>query len=97
MQKLLGPRDAVAPAARAGADVTGRSFFPHLISGPFIDGLAIAFTASLVMCLIAAVASWSRGKDPVHSIDETGPFGAPEDEGIEALDATPLAEEWTPA
>ena len=51
----------------------------------------------MVMCLIAAVASWSRGKDPVRSIDETGLFGAPEGEGIEALDATPLAEEWTPA
>jgi hypothetical protein len=53
--------------------------------------------AALVMCPIAAVASWSRGKDPVHSLEETGPFGASDGEGIEALDATPLAEEWTPA
>ena len=47
--------------------------------------------------LIAAVASWSRGADPVHSADDAGPFGAPEGEGIDALDATPLAEEWSPA
>jgi hypothetical protein len=47
--------------------------------------------------MIAAVASWSRGKDQIPSADETGPFGAPEGDGIEALDATPLAEEWTPA
>jgi hypothetical protein len=53
--------------------------------------------AALVMCPIAAVASGSRGKDPVHSREETGPFGASDGEGIEALDATPLAEEWTPA
>jgi catechol 2,3-dioxygenase-like lactoylglutathione lyase family enzyme len=47
-------------------------------------------TAALVMGPIAAVASWSRGKDPVHSLVETGPFGASDGDGIEALDATPL-------
>jgi hypothetical protein len=56
-----------------------------------------AFTAALVMFPIAAVASWSRGKDPFCSLEETGPFGASDGDGIEALDATPLAEEWTPA
>jgi len=95
---LLGPTGALDHlSAQHQATLTGRSFFPHLISGPFIDAMAIVFAAALVMCLIAAVASWSRGKDPVRSIDDTGPFGAPEGEGIEALDATPLAEEWTPA
>ncbi len=97
IQKLLGPA-TLSHLTRAQAHLlTGRSFFPHLISGPFIDAMAIVFVAALVMCLIAAVASWSRGKDPVVSIDETGPFGAPTGEGIEALDATPLAEEWTSA
>jgi hypothetical protein len=28
---------------------------------------------------------------------DVGPFGAPEGDGIDAIDATPLAEEWTPA
>jgi MFS family permease len=97
IEKLLGA-DTLSHLSHAQAHtLTGRSFFPHLISGPFIDAMAIVFAAALVMCLIAAVASWSRGKDPVHSIDETGPFGAPDGDGIEALDATPLAEEWTPA
>jgi hypothetical protein len=32
-----------------------------LISKPFAAGLHQAFTFSLVVCLIAAVASWSRG------------------------------------
>ena len=97
MQKLLGPETLSHLSHAQSHALTGRSFFPHLISGPFIDAMAIVFASALVMCLIAAVASWSRGKNPVHSIDDTGPFGAPEGEGIEALDATPLAEEWTPA
>ena len=97
IQKLLGPPTLSHLTHAQAHTLTGRSFFPNLISGPFIDAMAIVFAAALVMCLIAAVASWSRGKDPVHSIDETGPFGAPEGEGIEALDATPLAEEWSPA
>jgi hypothetical protein len=42
--------------------LTGREFFPHLISGPFASGLHQAFTFSLVVCLVAALASWSRGK-----------------------------------
>jgi len=97
IQKLLGPVTLSHLTHGQAQTLTGRSFFPNLISGPFIDAMAIVFAAALVMCLIAAVASWSRGKDPVVSIDETGPFGAPVGEGIEALDATPLAEEWSPA
>ncbi|HEY3673901.1 MAG TPA: MFS transporter, partial [Acidimicrobiia bacterium] len=97
IQKLLGPATLHHLTHAQAHTLTGRSFFPNLISGPFIDAMAIVFAAALVMCMIAAVASWSRGKDPVHSIDETGPFGAPDGDGIEALDATPLAEEWSPA
>jgi hypothetical protein len=73
MQKLLstpGPNGtpsvlAQLPKANA-ANLTGKTFFPHLISGPFKHGLVIAFSASLLMCLIAAAASWLRGKKYVH-------------------------------
>jgi MFS family permease len=41
--------------------LTGRSFFPHLISGPFRDGLHTAFTFAIIACLIAALASALRG------------------------------------
>ena len=41
--------------------LTGRSYFPSLISGPFRSGLNIAFGFSIGACLIAAAASWSRG------------------------------------
>lgn len=48
------------------ATLTGRSFFPHLIADPFRHGLAIAFGVSIVMLLIAAVASLMRGERFVH-------------------------------
>ena len=41
--------------------LVGRSFFPHLISAPFRSGLHEAFLFAIIACLIAAVASWSRG------------------------------------
>jgi MFS family permease len=61
METLLGPGVLdTLPSGRAQY-LTGRSFFPQLISGPFKHGLVIVFTASLLMCLVAAWASWLRG------------------------------------
>jgi len=58
---LLGPSAlAHLPAARA-AELTGRTFLPGLLTGPFQAGLHIAFAFSIACCLIAAAASWSRG------------------------------------
>jgi MFS family permease len=96
MQKLLGPRVLGALPASNAAHVTGKAFFPQLISGPFIHGLRIAFTASLLMCLVAAAASWLRGGKYVHVEDEVGPFGMPMEEGAEPSEA-PEPEEWVPA
>ena len=53
------------PAASVRA-LTGRSFFPHLITAPFRHGLHEAFTFALVVCLIAAAASWLRGGKYVY-------------------------------
>ena len=60
---LLGPTGILArlPHARA-AYLTGRSFFPSLISAPFASGLHEAFDFAIVAMLIAAAASWLRGK-----------------------------------
>jgi MFS family permease len=41
--------------------LTGRSFFPKLIEAPFRTGLHEAFAFAIVACLVAAVASFSRG------------------------------------
>jgi hypothetical protein len=46
--------------------LTGRSFFPSLIAGPFKQGLHAAFDFAIVACLIGAATSWSRGKRYVH-------------------------------
>jgi hypothetical protein len=31
------------------AELTGKTFFPQLVSGPFHDGLVVVFTAAAVM------------------------------------------------
>ena len=62
IQSLLGPSGVLGRVSRTDRSaLLGRGFFPHLISTPFADGLHTAFTFSLVLCLIAAVASWLRG------------------------------------
>ncbi|MGZ4109831.1 MAG: MFS transporter [Actinomycetota bacterium] len=94
MRTLLAPVLPQLPHAQA-AYLTGKTFFPRLISGPFIHGLRIAFTASFVMCAIAAAASWLRGGKYVHQ-EEVGPFGAPEHEGATS-DEGPIPEEQVSA
>jgi hypothetical protein len=47
--------------------LTGRSFFPHLITAPFGEGLHYAFDFAILCSVIAAVASWSRGSHHVHA------------------------------
>jgi hypothetical protein len=44
------------------AILTGRSFFPRLISGPFRTGVHEAFAFAIGACVLAAVVSWSRGR-----------------------------------
>jgi MFS family permease len=56
IQQLLGPQLGTLPPDQASF-LTGRSFFPQLISGPFSEGLAVAFGFAIVVCLIGAVAS----------------------------------------
>lgn len=61
IQTLLGP--AVLEQLPGGrvAYLTGRSFFPTLISGPFAGGLAVAFGFAIAACLVAAAASLLQG------------------------------------
>jgi MFS family permease len=60
VKQLLGTQLHRLPAAQAAA-LTGRSFFPRLISGPFSDALGIAFTFAVIACVVAAIASALRG------------------------------------
>jgi MFS family permease len=61
IQSLLGPALLHHLPAAQAATLTGRSFFPHLMSAPFSDALGTAFTFSFIACLVAAWASWLRG------------------------------------
>ncbi len=66
VQNLLGPH-VLGHVSQAHAHVlTGRSFFPSLIAGPFKQGLHAAFDFAIVACLIGAATSWTRGKRYVH-------------------------------
>ncbi|MGH9089512.1 MAG: MFS transporter [Acidimicrobiales bacterium] len=68
---LLGPTLAHLPAAKVHF-LTGRAFFPRLISSPFHHGLGEAFDFAVVACLIAAVASWFRGGKYHYSAEDAG-------------------------
>ena len=62
MQQLLGSSTLHALPASNAQTLTGREFFPHLISGPFHDGLMVVFWLAIVMAVIGAVASALPGK-----------------------------------
>jgi MFS family permease len=61
VQHLVGAHALAAVSAHNQALLTGRTFFPHLISAPFRHGLHEAFAFAIVACLIAAAASLMRG------------------------------------
>ncbi len=63
IQHLLGTHALTTFSSNphAYAVLTGRSFFPQLISAPFRTGLHEAFTFAIAACLLAAAASLLRG------------------------------------
>ena len=63
MQNLLAPYGVLSklPASHV-AVLTGRQFFPQLISAAFHHGLVIVFTAAAIMSLAGALVSLLRGK-----------------------------------
>ncbi|MGC1193545.1 MAG: MFS transporter, partial [Candidatus Dormiibacterota bacterium] len=69
---LLGPTLAHLSHAQQ-AYLTGRAFFPHLISGPFLNGLHEAFDFAFAACALAAVASWLRGGKYIHQEEAPSP------------------------
>ncbi|MFE2071612.1 MFS transporter [Streptomyces misionensis] len=62
IQHLLGPDILGHLSPSAAAHLTGREFFPHLISQPFHDGLVVVFSLAIAMSLAAAGASLIRGR-----------------------------------
>jgi MFS family permease len=73
IESLLGPTGALAKIPVANANtLTGKTFFPQLISEPFHHGLVVVFTTAAVMMVVAAIVSLLQGGKYVHddSTDE---------------------------
>jgi MFS family permease len=66
IESLLGPHVLHQLPTATQAHLTGHEFFPSLISGPFADGLGVAFGFAIAACLIAGFASAFRGGKYVH-------------------------------
>jgi hypothetical protein len=84
IQSILGPTGVLnGLSGTNAAALTGKTFFPQLISQPFHAGLVIVFIAAAVMSLIGAVASLSAGGKyvhvdtvPVRTVSQEQPAGA---------------------
>jgi MFS family permease len=91
IQQLL-PSASAAHVSQSHYDfLTGRGFFPDLISSPFGHGLHLAFFMAAILCLLAAVFSWLRGtgheqavRRPLLEETEDGLAGAGEVAMMEA-------------
>ena len=66
--ELLGSSGVLQQPGVNAAVLTGKQFFPQLISGPFHNGLVVVFTAAAVMMAIGAAASWVN---PGRTVDDS--------------------------
>jgi MFS family permease len=69
LQHLLAPRGVLAtlPAA-AQQTITGKAFFPDLISAPFHHGLVVVFAVAAALGVVAGLAALSRGGSFVRRV-----------------------------
>ncbi len=85
--QLLGPTGVLAHlSASHVALLTGKVFFPQLISGPFHHGLNIVFVMAICLLVIASGVSLLRGGRYVH--EEQDAAATPESTGKAALERT---------
>jgi MFS family permease len=78
ISSILGPTGALKSLSPSNAAaLTGKTFFPQLISQPFHSGLVIVFIAAAVMSIIGAIASLAMGGKYIHA--DTTPIGIPLD------------------
>ncbi|CAN5115643.1 MFS transporter [soil metagenome] len=72
IESLLGPTGVLDTLSKTNvATLTGKQFFPELLSGPFHDGLVLVFIVAAAMSVVAAVMSVTRGTKYVHNDDQT--------------------------
>ncbi|MFD1721532.1 MFS transporter [Amnibacterium endophyticum] len=98
IQTLLEPTGVLRAVPHAdAAALTGKQFFPTLISGPFHDGLVIVFVAAAAMCVIGAIATLAGGKRVVAPVAAGGGAAEARGEALlaeagESFDPAPEAE-----
>jgi hypothetical protein len=68
IQQLLGSAAHAHISAAHFHFLTGRSFFPHLITAPFGHGLHLAFGIAAAMCFVGAMFSMLRGRQPLTAV-----------------------------
>jgi MFS family permease len=77
VHSLLAPTGVLSKLPAHNASVlTGKTFFPQLISQPFHHGLVIVFIMAMAVLIIAAIASFFRGGRYVHD-EEAATVPAP--------------------
>ncbi len=76
IQHLVGPGVLSHLPAAQQATLTGRSFFPQLITAPFRAGLHATFDFAIGASLVAAAVSWTRGRVQPPAVP--GPVSAAE-------------------
>lgn len=87
MEKLMPAAVLHGLPAVDQANLLGHSFFPNLISPPFLLGLHGAFYLSAAMCVVAACASLLRGRRYIH--EQSRPLQTPNVEEIDGSVSIP--------
>ncbi|MDQ1361647.1 MAG: hypothetical protein QOJ44_2024 [Acidimicrobiaceae bacterium] len=87
VQHLLGPHVLAQIPPAQQAVLSGRGFFPSIITAPFRSGLHAALDFAIVASLLAAAASWTRGGHPGAEGAETA---APDTTRSEGRATTPV-------
>ena len=88
VQHLLASAHVLATLPAASQQVlTGREFFPRLISAPFHQGLVVVFATAAALAAVAALASLLRGGRLAEAQVVAGPQGAGEQGGQGSGDA----------
>jgi hypothetical protein len=77
IHNLLDPTGVLKTlSAKQVGVLTGKQFFPNVISGPFHHGLMIVFTAAAIMSFTGAMVSLLRGKQFYYQEPGAAPLAA---------------------
>jgi len=93
IQHLLGAPVLAHLSLADRTTLSGRGFFPSLISKPFRNGLHAAFDFAVLACLVAAGASWLRGGKYIYSDTARPGAATPDRESELALDPAAILSE----